>query len=224
MHSRIVEIDGKKTTLDFGHEGVLYRQSFIMYDKKTDSKWNHSTGLAMAGRLAGMELKFLPSRTVHWKTWKEIHPNTKVLAKEGRWGFMGTYVGSQRPSDLGISVGQGPEAKLFPFDALLKEEVVNDTVKPHPTVVVINPSTNEAFAFSRKVNGRVLTFKPIKARNKGVPLMRDRETGSVWHRMSGRAIEGPLKGAEVLSLISVPWLIERWRQIYPNGTVYRGSR
>lgn len=193
-----------------------------MYDKKTDSKWNHSTGLAMMGPLAGMELKILPSRVVHWKTWRKIHPNTKVLAQEGRWGFMGTYVGGRQPSALGLSVGQGPKAKLFPFDVLLKEEVVNETVGPHQIVVVMDPSTREAFAFSRKVNARVLTFKPTESRSKGTPLMRDQETGSVWDRLSGQAIEGPLKRAEALPLISVPWLKERWRQIYQDGTVYRG--
>ena len=223
MHSRIVKIDGKKTTLGFGHEGVLYKQSFVMYDKQTNSKWNHSTGLAMMGPLAGMHLKILPSRIVHWKTWKKIHPNTKVLARKGRRGFMGTYVGNSQPSGLGLSVGQGPKAKLFPFDILLKEEVVNEMVGPHQIVVVMDPSTREALAFSRKVNARVLTFKPIKGRSKGAPLMRDQETGSVWNRLSGQAIEGPLKGAGVLPLISVPWLIERWRQIYQTGPVYRGS-
>ncbi len=223
MHSRIVNIDGKKTTLGFGHEGALYKKSFVMYDKQTNSKWNHSTGLAMMGPLAGMQLKILPSRIIHWKTWKTIHPNTKVLARKGRWGFMGTYVGNSQPSGLGLSVGQGPKAKLFPFDILLKEEVVNEIVGPHQIVVVMDPSTREALAFSRKVNARVLTFKPIKARSEGVPLMRDQETGSVWNRLSGQAIEGPMKGAVVLPLISVPWLIERWRQIYQTGTIYRGS-
>jgi hypothetical protein len=67
VHSRILDIDGRMTNLDFGHEGVLYRQSFIMYDKQIDSKWNHSTGLAMSGKLAGRELRILPSRVMRWK-------------------------------------------------------------------------------------------------------------------------------------------------------------
>ncbi len=75
-------------------------------------------------------------------------------------------------------------------------------------------------AFSRRVSVRVLTFKPIKARDDATPLMGDQETGSVWNRLSGRAIEGPLKGAEVLPMISVPWLMERWRHIHENGTEY----
>lgn len=221
MHSRIIEINGEKTTLKFGHEGVLYRQSFVMYDKRTDSKWNHSTGLAMAGILAGTQLKILPSRVVRWKTWKTIYPNTKILAREGRWGFMGRYIADRQPSQLGLSVGQGPKARLYPFDVLLQEQVVNDVVAPRQIMVVMDRATKQAMAFSRKVADRVLTFEPLKARDKETPLMRDRETGSVWNRMSGRAIDGPLKGTEVSPLISVPWLKERWRQIYEGGTVYR---
>ena len=37
---------GEKT-YSFGHEGVLYRRSFIMYDKQTESLWIHTTGEAV---------------------------------------------------------------------------------------------------------------------------------------------------------------------------------
>ncbi len=53
------ELDGK--TYTFGHEGVLYRQSFVMYDKQTDSLWVHTTGEAIKGALKGKVLTFLPS-------------------------------------------------------------------------------------------------------------------------------------------------------------------
>jgi len=224
VHSRIIEIKGKKVTLEFGHEGVLYKKSFIMYDKRTDSKWNHSTGLAMAGNLTGTELKIMPSRVMRWKTWKQVYPNTKVLAREGRGGFMGTYVADRYASKLGLSVGQGPTAKLYPFDILLEEPVVNDVVGPHPILVVMDSVNKQAMAFSRNVSNRVLTFEPVKVGDSTTPLMRDQETGSVWNRVSGRAIEGPLKGAEALPLISVPWLKERWRQIYEAGMEYQGSK
>lgn len=223
VHSRIVEIDGRKSILEFGHEGVLYKSSFIMYDKQTDSKWNHSTGLAMMGPLAGTRLDLQPSRVVRWKTWKEAHPDTRVLAREGRWGFMGTYIADKQPAELGLSVGQGPHAKLFPFDVLLKHEVVNDVITPHEVVVTINPSTKEALAFSRKVGKQTLTFRPHRSEDNGRPLMRDQETGTLWNTSTGRAIKGSLQGTELTPLISVPWLKERWRQIYRGGTVYSGS-
>lgn len=223
MHSRFVEVDGEKKTLEFGHEGVLYRQSFVMYDTLTDSKWNHSTGLAMAGKLAGTQLEIQPSWVVRWEKWKTMHPNTKVLARAGRGGFMGTYVADEQYSAFGLSVGQGPQAKLYPYDLLLKEEIVNDLVTPHAVVVVIDPAHKQAMAFSRTVGDKTLVFTPAKAKEAGKSLMRDEATGTLWDRFSGKAIEGPLKGNSILPLISVPWLQERWRQIYQEGIIYQGS-
>lgn len=222
MHNRIIDFAGKKIRLDFGHEGVLYRQSFIMYDKQTGTKWNHSTGLAMAGELTGMRLEILPSWVVRWARWKKMHPNTKVLAREGSGGFMGTYVADRSYTEFGLSVGQGPQAKFYPYDMLSKHEVVNDFVTPHAVVVGFDPAHKESMAFDRKARGRLLTFEPVKARSSGILQMRDRETGSLWERLSGKAIDGKLKGEWIQPLISIPWLKERWRQIYPHGIVYRG--
>ncbi len=222
MHSRILNIEGKKTTLEFGHEGVLYRQSFVMYDKQTDSKWNHSTGLAMSGKLAGRELEFLPSRVMRWETWKRIYPNTKVLARAGRFDFMGTYVADDHYGALGLSVGLGPKAKLYPFDTLLREEVVNDRVEPQDVVVIIDRSRKQAVAFSRKVDGKTLTFKPAAADKDKTLLMTDEQTGTLWERLSGRAVKGQLMGQEILPTVSVTWLVDRWKQIYSDGVIYRG--
>jgi len=224
VHSRFVEVDGKKTTLDFGHEGVLYRQSFVIYDTLTDSKWNHSTGLAMAGKLAGAQLEILPSWVARWGKWKTMHPNTKVLARAGRGGFIRTYVADEQSSAFGLSVGQGPKAKLYPYDLLLKEEIVNDVVPPFSVVVVIDPVHKQAMAFSRKIDDKNLVFLPAKAKAPGTPLMRDEATGTLWDRFSGKAIDGPLKGKLLLPLISVPWLQDRWRQIYREEVVYQGPQ
>lgn len=189
------------------------KKSLIMYDKRTDSKWNHSTGLAMVGNLAGKVLRILPSRMVCWKTWKEIFPKTKVLAREGRGGFIGSYEADRYSSELGLSVGQGPTAKLYPFDILMEEQVVNDRVGPYAVTVVMDPASKQAVAFSSKVSDRILTFKPHKAGSQGIPLMRDQETGSLWNSLSRRAIEVPLKGSEILPMISALWLMDRWWQI-----------
>ncbi len=192
-----------------------------MYDKQTDTKWNHSTGLAMAGKLTGMRLEILPSWVVRWGQWKSMHPNTKVLAREGRGGFMGTYVADRHVSEFGLSVGQGPRAKLYPYELLARQEVLNDVVTPNDVLVVFDPQHKEAMAFSRNTDNRSLTFEPAKPQRAGQLTMRDRETGSVWERLTGKAIDGKLKGQTILPLISVPWLKERWRQIYPDGLIYK---
>ncbi len=50
-------------------------------------------------------------------------------------------------------------------------------------------------------------------------IMRDRETGSWWQQVSGRAIAGPLRGARLRLLSSEEISFGLWRREYPWGTV-----
>jgi len=220
VHSRKVDIEGKEVTLEFGHEGVLYQNAFVMYDKRTNSKWVHANGQAMKGSLAGKRLNILPSRTMRWKEWKKIHPNTKVLARQGRGGFMGTFVAEHSASSLGISVGQGPRSTLYPYDELLRRKVINDIVNRRPVLITIDsPQQKNAVAFHRDIDNRTLQFEPVTGSGNEF-LMKDQQTGTVWNRLSGKAIRGPLKGKKLQSIMAVPWKISRWQDIYEQGTVY----
>lgn len=234
MHSRRTSIGGDTVTLRFGHEGVLYRGAFVMYDHQTESKWNHATGLALSGPLAGRRLRQLPARLVLWREWKRRHPNTRVLVGKGARnlleylsGWVGDYeAGPDNVDDFGVSFGRGSRTRLYPFSGLIRRPVINDTVARRPVVVTMEPETLQTAVFSRRVEGRVLRFEPAAAGDTGGsgpsrPLMRDRGTGTVWERLSGRAIRGPLEGHTLRPLVGVVWDRDRWEQIHPGGTVYR---
>ena len=47
--------------MSFGHAGILLENSFVMYDRGTDSLWVHVTGRAVWGPLKGEQLEFVPS-------------------------------------------------------------------------------------------------------------------------------------------------------------------
>ena len=79
VHAR--QIDGR--TLDFGVSGKLWRNSLVMQDRQTGSLWSHVTGEALAGELAGAELEILPAVQTTWSAWRQQHPDTEVLRKEG---------------------------------------------------------------------------------------------------------------------------------------------
>ncbi|MGQ0665108.1 MAG: DUF3179 domain-containing protein [Pseudomonadota bacterium] len=66
----------------FGSSGLLYRSNKLMFDRQTDSLWNHFTGRPVVGRLvgSGIELKVLPMVIAQWSDWKRRHPTTKVLS------------------------------------------------------------------------------------------------------------------------------------------------
>lgn len=54
---------------------------------------------------------------------------------------------------------------------------------------------------------------------KGVLVMRDRETGSVWTHLDGRSIEGELAGAR-LEMIPMPQMTwAEWREAHPDTLV-----
>ncbi len=224
MHSRKLTIDNETTTLTFGHEGVLYKSSFVMYDDKTNTKWNHSTGRALAGPLAGRRLKILPSRLYRWSEWKKQNPQSQVLIGERREGAMGTYTVDREPGELGISTGKGPRATLYPFDILLENKVINDTVLGRPVIATIDPESREATIFSRKVQDRILNFSLFEDNQYDIPLMRDDETQTLWDRLSGEAIQGELQGASLNQEVAVSWKINRWLDIYDEGILYGKDR
>lgn len=210
----------------------MYRGAFVMYDKRTHTRWNHATGLAMKGPLAGRRLQQLPARLAHWDEWKRQYPTTTVLVGQGATnlleylaGWAGSYgADAESIEDFGVSFGRGPRARLYPFPVLARRKVVNDTVGRRPVVVTMEPETLQTAVFSRRLGGRVLRFDPVTASGDtgaSRPLMRDRRTGTVWERLSGRATEGPLKGENLRLLVGVVWDRGRWEQIYPDGSVYR---
>ncbi len=64
----------------FGSSGLLYRSNKLMFDRETKSLWNQMTGEAVAGKLAGSDvrLQVLPVVLTSWGEWKRRHPDTKV--------------------------------------------------------------------------------------------------------------------------------------------------
>ena len=68
------------------------------------------------------------------------------------------------------------------------------------------------------MNGKALHFYLAGINNQNF-LMRDEETGSYWQQVTGAAISGPLKGAQ-LSLVPQDELtFALWKKEQPNGTV-----
>ncbi|MCH8885898.1 MAG: DUF3179 domain-containing protein [SAR324 cluster bacterium] len=213
-------LDGK--TLRFGHAGMLINDSFVMYDKGTDSLWVHVTGTAVHGPLKGKKLKFIPSTVTTWDAWKQRFPHTRVLPGIPRHGSaMGTYDGMRKTRGLGLAVLVRFKAKLYPLDVLARHPVINDRVRDTPVLVVYSARMRTATAWSRRVGGRLLTFTLAKARDRfGNALVRDRETGSTWSWLNGEAVSGPLRGALLPQLTYNPILNDRFKVFYKGAPVF----
>ena len=220
--------------LEFGHEGVLYENSFIMYDKETESLWLHVTGEALKGPLKGEQLSFIPSEVVPWGEWRLRHPATKVLLGAKARGMMGTFALRDRTTEFGLSVGQGRDVVLFPFPDLERAPLLHHGDGEAGMLVVYAPDSGRAVAYRSLHEGQPLRFELLteetaqsdesggSAEAPAVPAkMRDLQTGSTWDRMRGECLSGRLAGARLPRIPATPWLVSRWKGFFPDGKIVR---
>ena len=150
--------------LTFGVSGKLTLSAMIMYDHQTDSLWTHFTGEAITGEYQGTQLEVLPAMQTTWGHWRELHPDSQVLAwrmpttedPTGALGFtydpyLGYYAsgwsgyGRVREDDrldqkdfvLGLVVND--KSMAYAFNDLVDHPVVNDTVGGRDLVVTYEP-------------------------------------------------------------------------------------
>ena len=68
------------------------------------------------------------------------------------------------------------------------------------------------------VEGQTLTFE-VFGLEQAVMIMIDRETGSIWNHLDGKAVEGPLKGKR-MAIIPLPQMTwGEWRKSRPDTLV-----
>ncbi len=73
--------------------------------------------------------------------------------------------------------------------------------------------------YSRKVNGRELTFGVSGLLYKNNVLMYDKQTESLWSQVKNRAVSGPMTGAKLSVLPSSLTTWEKWRKKHPDTMV-----
>jgi Protein of unknown function (DUF3179) len=213
------EVDGR--VLSFGHAGILYEKSFVMYDRERDSLWVHVTGRVEAGPLKGQRLRFFPSTVTTWAQWKAAYPHTLVLPGRRRDGFMGTYEGAGRPDELGLVVVVRFRGKLYPFATLAESPLVHDQFEDTPLIVYYSRGDGTAVAWQRRVGRVELTFEETtRTGDGGTRLLRDRQTGTLWSWLRGQAVQGALAGTQLDAVAYNPILIDRFHAFYPGGPTY----
>jgi hypothetical protein len=72
--------------------------------------------------------------------------------------------------------------------------------------------------WERTVDGRVLSFRLAGINNQNF-IMQDRETGSWWQQVSGKAILGPLKGKALERVFHDELTFAEWKKEAPGGRV-----
>jgi uncharacterized protein DUF3179 len=216
--------------LTFGTTGNLRNSDLVMWDRQTQSWWQQFSGQAIVGTLTGARLTALDSQTLSFADFRNRYPTGDVLSRDTgfqRPYGQNPYEGydtdpSSRPFDYGgrldprlppvervESITLANDTVVVPFSALARHAVIPVTVDRVRAVVLFDPrvlspldelniansrQVGTAVAFDRRLGGRTLDF-----RTSGSGLMTDAQTASTWD-ITGRAIAGPLRGAQLRRL------------------------
>lgn len=204
----------KDRNLTFVVSGMLWQRNLVMMDLQTRSLWSHTLGRAMRGPLEGEHLEALPSVMTDWRTWRDKFPKTSVLnlSRSSREFHRSVY---RDPSLFVVGISVGPVARAWPFDELVRQPVLNDSVNDVPLLVVFLPESHTAMVFNRRSGDRLLTF----SRKDGKLV--DDQTGSQWDPISGVATDGSLQGAKLIPEFGMVAFRGTWRDFYPHSSYWQ---
>ena len=240
-------VDGQE--LEFGISGQVYASNMVMYDRQTESWWLQFTGEGIVGEYVGKELTLLPSQIVSFKQFAESFPSGQILSKETGFNKKyGTnpylHYDSRltpfnrffpKPSDprlpalervLGVVIND--KVWAYPFSELRDQAFLQDKLSEEPVLIIgldgvasavdarqIKDSVNTlaAAVYSRTLDNRVLEFSQTSA---GIV---DTQTQSLWN-LFGRAIQGPLKGKQLIKIDKGVYFAFVWLDFYPQTQIF----
>ncbi len=201
-------------------------------DEKTKSWWRQVNGEAIAGPLKGNSLKELPSSQMRLAVWIREHPNTLILQPDTIFnkeyddlqGYdSGTIKGSLEKRDSSswkkkswvVGIVQNGFAKVYDWNDLVKQKIINDTLRSIPVVLFLENDTMTFHAFDRTINNHVLQF----SWNENLKILQDDNTHSTWN-WDGVCMDGALKNSSLTPVQSYQQFWHSWQTFHPNSTMY----
>ena len=232
MYARTIEHEASEQIFDFGVSGKLIMNVLVMYDRQTNTFWSQILGEAVDGPLKGTKLEALPVLQTTWSEWKMLYPDTLALVTNGQ-GSYDSYTGYYNSNRTGVIDESREDSRLpvkelvigavindtpvaYPHSTLATQHVVNDEVGGESVLVVFQPATNAGILFDRVVDDRTLTFEATADSFE----IRDVETGSTWYLLTGLAVDGPLKGRQLVRIPSTSSFWFGWKDWHPETLVF----
>jgi hypothetical protein len=118
---------------------------------------------------------------------------------------------------LGISLANSHLA--VPIKYLSGFEVANLVISEENYTLTYCPLVGSGRVFKGEINGTKSGFDFGRGLKDNNLLIIDRKTKSVWNQLSGKAIEGKLKGKHLSPLTSIQCTWSFWKTKYPNTKV-----
>ena len=219
VHTR--DVDGRK--LRFGHSGWLWHNAFMLYDQATDSLWHHQSGRALSGRFRGKVLGRLPTQQMTFAAWTREHPGTLVLPKPTDPSApvdTDSYREHVRRISIGLQVEVPGAVRLYPLSEMPDGVLVEDELADVPVVVAGHAPSGGAFAYDRRVEGKVLSFV-VDSTDDGRPLLREKGGARRWSLRTGRSLEPGGDHGTLRPVLSSLFEVASWSLQHPGGTVWR---
>jgi len=203
---------------------TAFNNNIIYQDQNSGNFIQQLDGSVFQGPDVGLALDSEPVVFATWDEWKKLHPDTqlyyapditlrdkivsfmlqimvpikKLTARSKPFHRITKDLDARLPAmSLVLGVERNGESCGYPLDGLVDVPVINDTVGGEPVVILYNGDRDVAEVFSRRVNGRVLSFTPSNG-SLGI-IATDAETGSAWD-VTGTAREGEIKGTQLSPL------------------------
>ncbi|GAB4323810.1 MAG: DUF3179 domain-containing protein [Dehalococcoidia bacterium] len=238
--------------LDFGVSGNLRNSDLIMFDRQTESWWQQAIGEAIAGPLAGKELKPIATSVVSFGDFAASFPDALILTEETGFGIQygfnpyefydraGTrpflFQGEIDPRLDGLERVIGlefdGEALAVPYSEVGTAGAANVVVGSQPVAVLWAPGTVSVLDTSDVLKARdigaaaaynpVVDGQVLTFASIGDGLFRDEETGSTW-MVTGVAIDGPLAGTQLEAVTHTSHFWFAWAAFYPETEIWTAS-
>ncbi len=126
---------GAKRPLVLRTSGLLYLSNKVMFDLDSNSAFDTFNGRAVSGDLH-LDNVSLPMETIvtsTWGKWKQAHPSTKIIAKDGGWG---------RPYPADPLNGRDDNGPIFP----IRQD--DQRLSVQTQVLGVTNSSGQALAFA----------------------------------------------------------------------------
>jgi hypothetical protein len=139
VYDRRLSFKCQERVLTFGVSGMLRHSDMVMYDLQTETWWQQLMGEALVGKLAGAELKVIPSLVISVEEFFQRYPNGQILSPQT--GLAGGY-------------GQNPYVgydglKSSPYGGFFDKDKVDRRLPPMERVVdVESQGKRKVYPFS----------------------------------------------------------------------------
>ena len=219
---------------DYGYRLHGWRDGVMVVQSEDGTLWSALTGLAFEGPQRGARLQRIPSLVTDWSHWMMLHPESTAydlfdgdtylvkelpvemndMARES----MGAVDERLEPLANVLGVEYGDVTMAYVLDGLAERDCILDTPGDEPIAVFWYEPTRSAVAYNCRLDDRQLTFYADPVSPESAPF-KDRETGTRW-TLAGRAVDGPLQGAELTWVSSIQCRWYAWSSEYPETQVH----